>query len=222
MRKRTSRGTCRWSWTALGRPAWGVPRGAGAPAAVIGGGGDRPAVVGDGEWVGEHRWRARKLAAGRLGARKGVGGGSAGDRRAAALMAATGGSGHRGELGLALGAGRGVEGEGGGPFAKQREGGEPGEGASGLGNWCTALLGSFVAVARRRQSSACVQGDGAAWRGREASRRSQGRGTGRARRVAGGLNSTATSARQKTGEGRENRERIRGLIQIQIFLINSF
>ena len=35
---------------------------------------------------------------------------------------------------------------------------------------------------------------------------SQGRGAVRARRVAGGLDSTATSARQKTGEGRENRE----------------
>ena len=79
---------------------------------------------------------------------------------------------------------------------------------------------------RRRGASSAVLGvrarGDAAWRGREASRRSQGRGTGRARRVAGGLNSTATSARQKTGEGRENRERIRGLIQIQIFLINSF
>ena len=30
--------------------------------------------------------------------------------------------------------------------------------------WCMTLVGSFVAVARRRQSSACVQGDGAAWR----------------------------------------------------------
>ena len=137
-------------------------------------------------------------------------------------MAGGGGSGCRGGLGSARGAGRGAEGEGGDPFAQQGEGKEPGEGASGLGKRCTALLGSFVAVARRWQSSACVQGDGAAWRGREASRRSQGRGTGRARRVAGGLNSTATSARQKIGEGRENRERIRGLIQIQIFLINSF
>ena len=31
------------------------------------GGGDRPAVVGDEERVGEHRWRARKLAAGSFG-----------------------------------------------------------------------------------------------------------------------------------------------------------
>ena len=51
--------------------------------------------------------------------------------------------------------------------------------------WCTALVGSFVAVARRRQSSACAQGGSAAWRGREASQRSQGRGevsTARGRR----------------------------------------
>src|SRR6185437_16651705 len=84
-------------------------------------------------------------------------------------MAGGGSSGRREGRGSARGAGWGVEGEGGGPFAKQREGGEPGEGASGLGNWCTALLGSFVAVARRRQSSACAQGGSAAWRGREAS-----------------------------------------------------
>ena len=68
---------------------------------------------------------------------------------------------------------------------------------------------------RRRGASAAVLGvrarDGAAWRGREASRRSQRRGARRARRVAGSLNSTATSARQKTGEGesRESREKER-------------
>ena len=84
-------------------------------------------------------------------------------------MAGGGGSGRRGGLGSARGAGRGVEGEGEGPFAKQGKGGERAEGASGLGNWCTARLGSFVAVARRRQSSACAQGGSAAWRGREAS-----------------------------------------------------
>ena len=39
---------------------------------------------------------------------------------------ANGVPGHRRQLGRAPGAGRGVEGEGGGPFAKQREGGEPG------------------------------------------------------------------------------------------------
>ena len=55
---------------------------------------------------------------------------------------------------------------------------------------------------------------------------SQGRGAVRARRVAGGLDSTATSARQGTGEGgRERKERVEReikLIQIQIFLKNSF
>ena len=49
----------------------GVPRGAGAPAAAVGGDGDRTAVVGDSEWVGEHPCRARKLAAGSVGREEG-------------------------------------------------------------------------------------------------------------------------------------------------------
>jgi len=61
----------------VGEAGLGVPRGARAPAAAVGCGGDRPAVVGDGEWVGEHRWRARKLAAGSVGREEGVGGCSA-------------------------------------------------------------------------------------------------------------------------------------------------
>ena len=44
----------------------------------------------------------------------------------AALMAGDSGSGRRGKLGRAPGAGRGVEGEGEGPFAKQGRGEEPG------------------------------------------------------------------------------------------------
>ena len=35
------------------------------------GGGDRPAVVGDDERVGEHRWRAGELAAGSVGREEG-------------------------------------------------------------------------------------------------------------------------------------------------------
>jgi len=68
-----------------------------------------------------------------------------------------------------------------------------------------ARHGSFIAVARRRPSSACAQGGSAAWRGREASgaaRDGRGESTTRGRRP----DSTATTARQKTGEGRENRE----------------
>ena len=42
-----------------------------APRRAAAGGGDRPAVVGDGERVGEHRWRAGKLAAGSVGREEG-------------------------------------------------------------------------------------------------------------------------------------------------------
>ena len=55
----------------VGEAGLGVPRGAGAPMAAVGGDGDRPAVVGDGEWVGEHQWRARKLVAGSVGREEG-------------------------------------------------------------------------------------------------------------------------------------------------------
>ena len=47
-----------------------------------------------------------------------------------------------------------------------------------------ARHGSFVAVARRRPSSACAQGDGATWRGREASGEPETGKAARARRVA--------------------------------------
>jgi len=71
-----------------------------------------------------------------------------------------GGSGRRGELGSALGAGRRVEGEVEGSFAKQKEGRRARQRRKRAGNWHTARLGAFVAVARRRPSSACAQGRG--------------------------------------------------------------
>ena len=73
----------------------------------------------------------------------------------------------------------------------------------------TARLGAFVAVARRRPSSACVQGDGAAWRGREASG-DQRRGATRARRVAGGLDSDGDHGSASAEQGREIERRERG------------
>jgi hypothetical protein len=63
-------------------------------------------------------------------------------------MAAAGGSGRHGELGLTLGAGRGVAGEGGDSFAKPKEGRRASEVRKQAGNWRTARLGVFVAVAR--------------------------------------------------------------------------
>ena len=71
-----------------------------------------------------------------------------------------------------------------------------------------ARLGAVVAVARRRPSSACVQGDGVAWRGREASG-GQRRGATRARRVAGGLDSDDDHGSASTEQRREREERVR-------------
>ena len=68
-------------------------------------------AVGDCERVEEHQWEARKLAAGDVGHEEGRRGELRGDLGAAALMAAAGGSGRRGELGSALGARKGVEGK---------------------------------------------------------------------------------------------------------------
>ena len=51
----------------------------------------------------------------------------------------------------------------------ERKEGEQGRGRKRAAKRRTARLGAFVAVAHRRPFSACVQGDGAAWRGREAS-----------------------------------------------------
>ena len=80
--------------------------------------------------------------------------------------------------------------------------------ASGLSNWGTARLDAFVAVARRRSSSACALGESAAWRVREttgAARNGAQRGSGAWPATA---TRTATTARHRTGEGgRENRER---------------
>ena len=48
----------------------------------------------------------------------------------------------------------------------------------------TARLGVFVAVARRRPSSACAQGGSATWRGRDTSRGTRDGEAARVRRVA--------------------------------------
>jgi len=118
-----------------------------------------------------------------------------------------------------------------------REEGERGEGVVELARWFQAGQGARRSEARsagpsrrRRGASAAILGvrarDGTAWRGREASRRNQGRGAGRARHVAGGLNSTATSAWQKTGEGeraeRVERKRERNLFDFKFESFSKF
>ena len=81
------RGGLGWGWGGQN----GRRRGEQRPAVAVSGGSDRSAVVGDGERVGEYRWRARKLAAGSVGREEGrkrwlrgslgYGGGHGGRRR---------------------------------------------------------------------------------------------------------------------------------------------
>ena len=69
----------------VGEAGLGVPRRAGAPAAVVGDGGGGLVALDGGKRFGEHRWRPRKLATGsfgreegwRRGLRGGLGGGGA-------------------------------------------------------------------------------------------------------------------------------------------------
>ena len=70
-----------------------------------------------------------------------------------------------------------------------------------------ARHGSFVAVARRRPSSVCAQGDGAAWRGREASGEPEtgkglearrGRGT---RPAASAFGADGVTGKNREGDG---------------------
>ena len=83
--------------------------------------------------------------------------GTEGDRRGelhggyggAALMAGDSGSGHRGKLGRAPGAGRGVEGEVGGLLAKQMEGRRARRGRKRAEEVAHGTARRVVAVARR-------------------------------------------------------------------------
>jgi len=61
------RGELGWGWGDRSGRRRGEQRAAG----VASGGGDRPAVVRDGEWVGEHRWMSMKLFAGFVGREEG-------------------------------------------------------------------------------------------------------------------------------------------------------
>ena len=70
-------------------------------------------------------------------------------------------------------------------------------------NWRTTRLGASSLWRVERPSSVCVQGDGAAWRDRDASGEARDGEAVRARRVAGSLG----SARRQTGEG-ERTERV--------------
>ena len=177
MERRSSR-TCRWSRWRLRWPVAGCPR---AAAALCRGCGT-PASGRRLGWAWEDQWRSRKLAKGSVwgeeGRRRRLGGGLGG------------------------GGGHGVV----APLRVQREAvGRPGRctgrGRCYLGTelWRrrgraevsrraakrrTARLGVFVAVARRQPSSACAQGDGAAWRGREASGEPETGKAARERRVA--------------------------------------
>ena len=88
---------------------------------------------------------------------------------------------------------------------------------------------------RRRGGSAAILGERAmdcdAWRSRETTGEAEAELTGGAarerrvagkRRAAGGSDPDGDLGSAENRGGRERRERIRGLIQIQIFLINSF
>jgi len=105
-----------------------------------------------------------------LGSREDRGGGSAWRPWAAALMAGDGGSRRRRWPGLALAAGRGVEGEVESLLAKQMEGRREGRGAR---------REKADSARRRRGGSASIlgvrAGNGDAWRGREASGMNRGR-----------------------------------------------
>ena len=120
-------------------------------------------------------------------------------------MAGGGGSGRRGELGSVPGAGRIVEGEVEGSFAKRKEGRRAGQRAQASGE---AAHGTARRV-RRRGASTAVLGVRA---GRECRverprsfRRSQGRGVVRARLVAGGLDSDGDHGSASAEQGREER-----------------
>ena len=76
-------------------------------------------------------------------------------------MAGGGGSGRRGELGSALGAGRGVEGEVEGSFAKQKEGRRAGQRAQASGE---VAHGTARRVRRRGASTAVLGVRAGRWR----------------------------------------------------------
>jgi len=73
-----------WGWGGRSGRCHGEQR----PAVAGSGGGGGPAGLSGGEWVGEHRWRARKVAAGVVGHEKG--------RRRELRRSLGGGGGHGG------------------------------------------------------------------------------------------------------------------------------
>ena len=110
-------GGLQWWLHGEGADSGGLDRGGGGPAALDGG-----------KRVGEHRWRPRKLATGSFGREEGR-------RRELRGRSASGGANGGGGrvwtpwgLGLALGTGRGVEGEVESSLAKQMEGRREGRG----------------------------------------------------------------------------------------------
>jgi len=180
----------------LGWSEWAAPR-----RAAGGGGGGGLVAVGDCERVEEHQWEARKLAAGDVGHEEGRRGELRGGLGRGGVNGGDGGSGHRERLGRAPGAGRRVEGEVEGSFAKQKERRRARQRRKRAGNWHTARLGAFVAVARRRPSSACVE------RPRGFGRPKTGRDEGTARGRQPGLGRRPRLGQHRTEEGeREERE----------------
>ena len=128
-------------------------------------GGGVPAGLGVGEWVGEHQRRVGVLAAGLDGREEGR------RRELRGSLGMGGANGRRRRLWTPrrarLGAWSREGSRGGGrrPVCAAREGRRARLERERAGEkWCTALLGSFVAVARRRQSSACTQTDDDVWR----------------------------------------------------------
>jgi hypothetical protein len=96
---------------------------------------------------------------------------------------------------------------------------ERGEGASELKKWRTARLGASSPWRVERPSSACAQGGGAAWRGRETSGETEDRGGPGARHVADGA-----GVRRRTPSSRRETERERwseGNLVIKLKFRNS-
>jgi len=173
------------SWVALvgaGKAGGGSPARNKGPAVMSNGGDGAPVALAGGNRAWEDKWWPRKLAKGSVwgeeGRRRRLGGGlgGGGGHGVVAPLRVQGEA--VGRAGRCTGRERcylGAE------LWRRR-------GRAGVSRRAakrhTARLGVFVAVARRRPSSACAQGDGAAWRGREASGEPETGKAARARRVA--------------------------------------
>jgi hypothetical protein len=179
-----------------------------APRRAAAGGGDRPAVVGDGERVGEHQWRAGMLAAGSVGREEGrrrvlrgdlggddgmVGGGGRSRQRGHAELGSRAQERRRSDERTSL---------------SSREDSRQSRAREGARR--SRLSRHVVTVALRRPTSACAQGaaprgeaervGGAVWENPVAWRRFWPGRTARGRRPRLG--------RRRAGEGeREERER---------------